>query len=204
MRKIPAYRGRAFVWLGFRRMQSEISRAGRPVGHAAKIVCELASRRHLTRRKNVRRRSAGRCGEQRWSSERLAAVLLGFWAAFEATSWGSRWGAEPLAARLQLTTQLDFEPLRRLPACLRHRAMSTNRVEWLGTFFFVNVCYRFMDQWMSSGDRERPDRALLAELWRVFPPQPNEPFPAVHLRCLFCQSRSSSEINSHAAISDVT
>ena len=25
-----------------------------------------------------------------WSSERPAAVLLGFWAAFEATSWGSR------------------------------------------------------------------------------------------------------------------
>ena len=45
-------------------------------------------------------------------SERPAAVLLGFWAAFEATSWGSRWGAEPLAARLPLTTQLDFEPVK--------------------------------------------------------------------------------------------
>ena len=43
------------------------------------------------------------------------------------------------------------------------------------------------DQWMSFGDRERSDRALLAELWRVFPPQPNEPvLPAVHLRGLFC------------------
>ena len=59
----------------------------------------------------------------------------------------------------------------------------------------------FMDQWMSFGDRERSDRALLAELWRVFPAQPSEPaLPAVHLRGLSCQSRSSSEIHSHAAI----
>ena len=46
---------------------------------------------------------------------------------------------------------------------------------------------------------------LLTELGRVFPPQPNEPaLPAVHLRGLFCQSRSSSKIYSHAAISVVT
>ena len=65
----------------------------------------------------------------------------------------------------------------------------------------MNVCHLFMDQWMSSGDRGRSDRALLTELGRVFPPQPNEPaLPAVHLRGLFCQSRSSSEIHSHAAI----
>ena len=69
-----------------------------------------------------------------WSSERPAAVLLGFWAAFEATSWGSRWGAEPLAARLPLTTQLDFEPLRRfvgVPPSPRHvdEQQSMRRVE---------------------------------------------------------------------------
>ena len=63
-------------------------------------------------------------------------------------------------------------------------------VGW-GRRLFVHVChlfYVFMDQWMSFGDREqRSDRALLAELWRVFPPQPNEPvLPAVHLRGLFC------------------
>ena len=64
-----------------------------------------------------------------------------------------------------------------------------------GRGFLVNVCHLFMDQWMSFGDRELSDRALLAELWRVFPPQPNEPaFPAVYLRGLFCQSRSSSGI----------
>ena len=37
----PAARGRAFVWLGFRRMQSDFSRAGRPVGHSAKFVCKI-------------------------------------------------------------------------------------------------------------------------------------------------------------------
>ena len=140
-----------------------------------------------------------------WPSERPAAVLLVFWAAFEATSWGSRWGAEPLAARLPLTNELDFETLRRFVSVPHHRDMSTNRVEWLGAEIVCEcVCHLFMDQWMSFGDRERSDRALLAELWRVFPPQPNEPaLPAVHLRGLSCQSRSSSEIHSHAAISVV-
>ena len=75
----------------------------------------------------------GGVGEQSaWPSERPVAVLLGFWAIFEATSWGSRWGAEPLATRLPLTTQLDFEPLRRFVSVPHHRGMSTNRVEWLG------------------------------------------------------------------------
>ena len=37
----PAYRGRAFVWLGFRRMQSDFLRAGRPVGHSAKFLCKI-------------------------------------------------------------------------------------------------------------------------------------------------------------------
>ena len=37
----PAHRGRAFVWLGFRRMQSDFFRAGRPVGHSAKFLCEI-------------------------------------------------------------------------------------------------------------------------------------------------------------------
>ena len=51
----------------------------------------------------------------------------------------------------------------------------------------MHVCHLFVDQWMSFGDRERSDRALLAELWRVFPPQLNEPaLSAVHLHGLFC------------------
>ena len=33
--------GRAVVWLGFRRTQSGISPAGRPVGHSAKPSCEI-------------------------------------------------------------------------------------------------------------------------------------------------------------------
>ena len=44
----------------------------------------------------------------------------------------------------------------------------------------MHVFHLFMDHWMSFGDRERSDRALLAELWRVFPPQPKSP------RCLLC------------------
>ena len=52
-----------------------------------------------------------------------------------------------------------------------------------GRRLFVHVWHQFMDQWMSFGDRERSDRALLAELWRVFPPQLNEPaLPAVKPR----------------------
>ena len=42
-----------------------------------------------------------------------------------------------------------------------------------GRRLFVHVCHLFVDQWMSFGDRELSDRALLAELWRVFPPQPS-------------------------------
>ena len=115
-----------------------------------------------------------------WPSERPpAAVLLGFWAAFEAASWGGRWGAEPLAERLPLTIQLDFEPLRRFVSVPHHRDMSTKRLEWLGAEVVCACVSSFMDQWMSFRDRERSDRApLLAELWRVFPPQPNE--PALH------------------------
>ena len=61
------------------------------------------------------------------------------------------------------------------------------------------MSHLFMNQWMSSGNREPFDRALLAELWRVLPLQPNEPaLPAVRRRGLFCQSRSSSEIHSRA------
>ena len=29
----------------------------------------------------------------------------------------------------------------------------------------MHVCYLFMDRWVSSGDREPPGRALVAELW---------------------------------------
>ena len=66
----------------------------------------------------------------------------------------------------------------------------------------MHVFHLFMDHWMSFGDRERSDRALLAELWRVFPPQPKSPaLPAVQLRGLSCQSRSSSEVHSHAVVS---
>ena len=59
-------------------------------------------------------RFLGGVGSSVWSSKRLEAVLLGFWTASEATSWRSRLGAEAPAERLPfITTQLDFEPLRR-------------------------------------------------------------------------------------------
>ena len=67
----------------------------------------------------------------------------------------------------------------------------------------MHVCHLFMDQWMSSEIANGP----VVLCWpnsagysrRM---QPNEPaLPAVHLRGLSCQSRSSSEIHSHAVIS---
>ena len=93
-----------------------------------------------------------------WSSERLEAVLLGFWAAAEATSWGSRWGAEPLAAHLPFTTQLDFEPhhhIADLSACLITKRCRRTELEGWGRRLFVNECHLFMDQWMRFGDRDR-------------------------------------------------
>ena len=163
----PAYRGRAFVWLGFRRMQSDISRAGRPVGHSAKSLCEIG----LKAPPNVYEKTyyVGLLGgvelgvaSSAWSSERLAAVLIGFWAAFEATSWGSRWGAEPLAARLPLTTQLDFEPLRRFVSVPHHRDMSTSRVEWLGTEV-VCACVSSFHGSMDEFRRSRTVRSCSAD-----------------------------------------
>ena len=122
-----------------------------------------------------------------WSA--YEAVLLGFWAASEAISWGSRWAAEPLASRLPLTTQLDFEPFHRPSASSpRHVDEQSLMVDGWVRRLFVHVCHLFifMDQWMSLGDREPFDRALSAELWRVFPPQPSElAIPAVRRRGLF-------------------
>ena len=101
-------------------MQSEIFRAGWPKGHSEKSLYEIGLKAPSNiYQKNVRRRSSGRnqaessggVGERRcpplaWSSEHLAAILPGFRAAFEATSWGSRWGIEPFAAPLSLTPKL--------------------------------------------------------------------------------------------------
>ena len=38
----------------------------------------------------------------------------------------------------------------------------------------MHVWHLLMDQWVRFGDREPSDGAPLAELWRVFPPQPSE------------------------------
>ena len=113
---------------------------------------------------------------------------------------GSRWGAEPLAARLPLTTQPSTSNHSAgLSACLITETCRRAELNGLGQRLFVHACHLLMDQLVSFGDREPSDRALLAELWRVFPPQPSEPaLPAVRRRGLFCQSRSSSEIHSRA------
>ena len=183
----PAHRGRALAWLGFRRMLSEISPAVRPVGHfSAKFACEIG----LKAPSNIDAKRPtwvlwATWESSVWPSERPAAILLGFWAAFEATSWGSRWGTERLAARLPLTTQLDFEPLRRFVSAPHHRDMSTSRVEWLGTEV-VCACVASFHGPMDEFRRSRTVRSCsagrrMAELWRVFPPQPNE--PALPARC---------------------
>ena len=94
-----------------------------------------------------------------WSSERLAAVLIGFWTASEAaTSWGSRCGAEPLAARLPLATQLDFEPPRRFVGVPHYRDMSTSRVGWLGT----EVACACVSSFRGSMDESRSRRSRTA------------------------------------------
>ena len=63
----------------------------------------------------------------------------------------------------------------------------------------MNVCHLFMGRWVGFGDRKPSDRALVAELWRVFLPQPNKPvLSSACRRGLFCQSRSNSEICSCA------
>ena len=38
----------------------------------------------------------------------------------------------------------------------------------------MHAWHLLMDQWVRFGDREPSDGAPLAELWRVFPPQPSE------------------------------
>ena len=38
----------------------------------------------------------------------------------------------------------------------------------------MHVWHLPMDRWVCFGDREPSDGAPLAELWRVFPPQPSE------------------------------
>ena len=66
-------------------------RAGRPVGHSAKFLCEIGLK--TPSKIDEKTSDVGLLGgveSSVWSSERPAAVLLGFWAAFEATSWGSR------------------------------------------------------------------------------------------------------------------
>ena len=88
-----------------------------------------------------------------------------------------------------------------LSACLITETCRRSELNGWGRRLFVYVCHLFVDQQMSFGDRERSNRALLAELWRVFSPQPSElALPAAHLRGSSCQSRSSSEIHSHAVI----
>ena len=182
-------------------MQSEISRAGRPVGHSAKSLCEVG----LKAPSNIDEKTSdvgllGGVGEQRvvlGAPCRRTSRLLGcFRSHLMGVPVGSRTPrgtpATHYPARLRTTPQASS-------ACLITDTCRRAEFDGWGRRLFVHVCHLFMDQWMSFGDREPSDRALLAELWRVFPPQPSEPaLPAVRRRGLFCQSRSSSEIHSRA------
>ena len=118
-----------------------------------------------------------------WSSERLEAVLLGFWTASEATSWGP--GGEPNPSRhaCHSLPSSTSNHSAGLSACLITETCRRAELNGLGQRLFVHACHLLMDQLVSFGDREPSDRALLAELWRVFPPQPSEPaLPAVRRR----------------------
>jgi hypothetical protein len=73
-------------------MQSEISPAGRPVGHSAKFLREIGLKlKDAKAPSNIDEKRPTPVFWAVWESsvrpsERPAAVLLGFWAAFEATS----------------------------------------------------------------------------------------------------------------------
>ena len=63
-------------------MLSEISRDRRPMGHSSKSLCEIG----LKTPSNIYEKTSdvgllGGVESSVWSSERLEAVLLGFWAA---------------------------------------------------------------------------------------------------------------------------
>ena len=143
-----------------------------------------------------------------WSSERLEAALLGFWTALPRPSRGV-----PVGSRTPRGTPATQYParLRTTPQACR-RASSPRHVDeqrsaelaGLGErLLLVHACHLLMVQLVSFGDREPPDRALLAELWRVIPPQPSEQpvLPAVRRRgfvlSIAKQSRDS-EIHSRA------
>ena len=182
-------------------MQSEISRARRHMGNSAKSLCEIGLK--MPSNKDEKTPDVGLLGGAEssvWSSERLEAVLLGFWAASEAPHGGP--GGEPNPSRnachsLPSSTSNHTEGLS---ACLITERCRRAELGGWGRRLFVNECHLFMDQWMRFGDRDRRIvLCSLAELCRVFPPQPSEPaLPAVRRRGLFCQSRSSSEIHSRA------
>ena len=65
-----------------------------------------------------------------------------------------------------------------LPACLiteaSCRRAELDGLDGRGRRLFVHVWHLLMDQWVRLSDREPSDGAPLAELWRVFPPQPSE------------------------------
>ena len=64
--------------------------------------------------------------------------------------------AEPLAARLPFTTQLDFElHTAGLSACLITERFQRAELYGWGRRLYVNECHLFMDQWMRFGDRDR-------------------------------------------------
>ena len=64
----------------------------------------------------------------------------------------------------------------------------------------MHVWHLPMDQWVCFGDREPSDGAPLAELWRVFPPQPSElVLPAARRRGFVSSiAKELSEIYSRA------
>ena len=126
--------------------------------------------------------SSRRCGRARrgaWSGLRpwfTASELL-----TSPPSWESR--EQPNLARhaclsLPISTSNHSTGLSaRLITEARRRAESDSWERRL----CVHVCHLFMDRWARFDGREPSDRALLAELCRVFPPQPSE--LALHAVC---------------------
>ena len=59
-------------------------------------------------------------------------------------------------------------------AATKKAVHQTGILDALNRRFLVHACHLLMDQLVSFGDREPSDRALLAELWRIFIPAATE------------------------------
>ena len=166
---------------GLRAYAKQTSRAGRPMGHSAKSLCEIglmAPSNIHEKTPDVSLMAYGRCGRAECVPPSALGPCYSASGLLPKPPHGGP-GVEPNPSRhacRSLPSSALNHSAAGLSACLimhHHRGMSTSRVKWLGT----EVVCEYAPSLHGSMDevrRPRPSgRALLAELWRVFPPQPS-------------------------------